>query len=537
MFKNSVTAAIQAAWLGSCIAASRDFHRAAKLPLALTQSQVLGEILGISINSDFGRRNGLAKVRTPADLQNCLPIREYEDFRPEIEKIASGEANVLTSEPVKLFELTSGSDSASKFIPYTSSLQESFNRALHPWLIDLYRNNKGLWGGPAYWVITPKVSAVTETSGGIKVGFAADSEYFGSWGKALVELLMAVPAEIAKIRDIGEWKYQTLLNLLATPELRLISLWNPSFINSLFSPLIEFSSRLAQDLEIRSGRKRAKQFSRALEAFANNDKASFSKILWPRLGLISAWSEAEARVSANELQKIFAHARFQTKGILATEAAITIPITSAPYPVLAARSAFFEFMKPDSDKVFLAHELETQQVYSLIITTFGGLFRYRLRDLVKLEGFYHNFPCFSFTGKEDMVSDLCGEKLNANHIKQIFNEILPDATASFMAPARNESGFSPCYELFVSRQLSYPGLEKEFEKLLRENFHYNWCVENGQLLPLRLKICCDTESELMQLRLERLAELKTSFSTAKTNCLNRLDGWSEWFSARSGLDH
>ena len=72
-----------------------------------------------------------------------------------IDRIGRGEANVLTAEPVRMFELSSGSTSASKMIPYTATLKAEFQRAIAPWIFDLYARHASLRGGPSYWSITP----------------------------------------------------------------------------------------------------------------------------------------------------------------------------------------------------------------------------------------------------------------------------------------------------------------------------------------------------------------------------------------------
>ncbi|MEW6712913.1 MAG: GH3 auxin-responsive promoter family protein, partial [Candidatus Riflebacteria bacterium] len=208
-WKTLACSSVQAAWLATCATEATRFQKASKRPLAVLQQKVLHEILQKSHKSLFGRKHKLEADDTINDYQQKVPPSEYEDYAKYIDLIARGENDILTGERVLMFELTSGSTSATKLIPYTESLQSSFNRALHPWLIDLYLNNPGLWGGPAYWVITPRAESGRTTSGGIKIGFAADSEYFGKFGRHLVELLMAVPASAATIKDISQWKFET----------------------------------------------------------------------------------------------------------------------------------------------------------------------------------------------------------------------------------------------------------------------------------------------------------------------------------------
>lgn len=536
MLKEPAICAIQAAWLATCLTESLRFFKAAQRPLAFVQTNTLHEILSRSQNSLFGKKHGFSGIRNISDFQKQVPISSYENYQEYIQRIARGENRILTDEPVGMFEITSGSSSASKLIPYTEALQMSFNRALHPWLIDIYRSFPRLWGGTAYWVVTPKAHLGTTTEGGIKIGFADDSEYFGRWSRKFVEMLMAAPVELAKIAEISEWKYQTLLHLLADANLRLISLWNPTFLNALFSQIAGFQARLIDDLRQKAGQNRAAEIYDALAMFAQNDLKGFTSKAWPKLGFISAWTEAEANADAKSLATMFPQAFLQTKGILATECPVTIPVTSAIAPVLAVRSAFFEFIDVETGEIRLASQLATGKAYSLVVTTFGGLFRYRLCDLVEVAGYWKNLPCFKFLGKEGIISDLCGEKLNADHIKQIFASTIPRAHSTFIAPEKGAGNKPAGYVLYIGREHVEPGLSSKIEGMLRENFHYNWCIENGQLQALRIMpIDCNDET-LARLRLERQAETGGQFSTSKSGVLSRDYGWTAWFNGRLGRD-
>ncbi len=141
--------------------------------------------------------------------------------------------------------------------------------------------------------------------------------------------------------------------------------------------------------------------------------------LWPRLTLISCWTDAAAARGAVELQSMFPNVEIQSKGLLATEGCVTFPLVGRPAPVLAVGSHFFEFQEEgreneDADPFAgcrLAHELDRGGRYSVVLTTGGGLYRYRLNDSVEVVGFEHECPLLRFLGKTDRVSDLVGEKL------------------------------------------------------------------------------------------------------------------------------
>lgn len=540
---------VQSLWLATCIPEAIKFKKAAQRSVEVTQRKVLKEILTCTSNTSFAQKYKFDQIQGIASFQQAVPISNYDDLKEWIDSIADGEERVLTDDPVSMFELTSGSTAATKLIPYTPMLQQAFNRALHPWLLDLYSHTPGIWGGASYWVITPKTGSGKKTKGGIPVGFAADSEYFGRWGKYLVDTLMAVKAEVSGITDIDCWKYVTLLSLLRCENLRLISLWNPTFLSSLMKELERFAPELERDLA--TGNccmadnperfkadpmpRRAVQFAHALAELGNGRFDLFSRQMWPKLALISSWTDAEAKAGAQRLKKDFPQAVLQTKGLLATEGPVTIPIVGAPAPVLAVRSAFFEFIENSSEseeRIFLAHQLEEGKCYKVLMTTFGGLFRYRLNDIVWVKGFYKQLPCLEFMGKDAMFVDLCGEKLSAGHVKEIFSRFLGSSSTAFMAPERAVNDELPGYTVFVCNDemaLKENRLQEMIEAELKTNFHYNWCVEAGQLRPVKILLLEYSQERFQQIRLERLQQEGFKFSTAKAGVLTSLGNWTEWF--------
>ena len=76
-----------------------------------------------------------------------MPLRSYGDFDSYIQSIAGGENNVLTTEPVGLFEPSSESTAAAKLIPYTGALKAEFQRGIGPWLYSLHTSCPGLMRG------------------------------------------------------------------------------------------------------------------------------------------------------------------------------------------------------------------------------------------------------------------------------------------------------------------------------------------------------------------------------------------------------
>ena len=88
----------------------------------------------------------------------------------------------------------------------------------------------------------------------------------------------------------------------------------------------------------------------------------------------------------------------------------------------AITSHFLEFLDQDHGDQRLVSELHEGREYSVLLTTGGGLWRYKLGDRVRVTGFAKRSPILEFLEKEDCVSDLRGEKLNAAFMARIFTE-------------------------------------------------------------------------------------------------------------------
>lgn len=92
--------------------------RRAMVPVS-TQRAVLQQLIARGGATSFGREHRLREVRTHADLIQAIPLRDYEGFRPWIERIKQGEADVLwPGLPLYLCK-TSGTTSGAKYIPIT----------------------------------------------------------------------------------------------------------------------------------------------------------------------------------------------------------------------------------------------------------------------------------------------------------------------------------------------------------------------------------------------------------------------------------
>ena len=88
-----------------------------KYPVS-AQRNVLQHLVTQAQYTEFGRKYGFSKLFTVKDFKSKVPIQEYEDIKPYIERMMAGEENVLWNTPINWFAKSSGTTSdKSKYIP------------------------------------------------------------------------------------------------------------------------------------------------------------------------------------------------------------------------------------------------------------------------------------------------------------------------------------------------------------------------------------------------------------------------------------
>jgi hypothetical protein len=531
------SAAVHRAWLLTMRPAARAFGRAWRDPRA-AQRDLLTRLIERNRESAFGLEHRFASMASVDDFRAAVPVRTYDELLPWIDRAQRGEPRVLTSESIVVFEQTSGSSGAAKLIPYTPSLRAEFERALSPWLCDLYDSDSALMRGPAYWSVTPIARARTHTDGGIPIGFDDDTEYFGRVSAWFARRLLAVPREVARAAGIDDALFLTLRFLLEERSLTLLSVWNPTLLTVLCRTLEACGEELARDL--RAGTiTRTSALPRAarerVAARASRDTRQADRLtamlrrgairpleLWPALRVISCWTSAEASAVVDEVRRFFPGVAIQGKGLLATEAALTIPLRAYGGSVPAVTSHFLEFVPVDGAGVRLVHELERGREYVPIVTTGGGLWRYRIGDRVRVADLVDGVPVIEFVGREDGVCDLRGEKLSPAFVGGVLTTMALPGAFAMLAPGPDRDG----YLLFTDAARVD---EDQLDRLLRANPHYAYCRDLGQLCKARV-VHVGGDAHAQYLR--HCERLQRRASTAKLVALDRASGWAEAFVER-----
>jgi hypothetical protein len=505
--------------MASCYREAKSFAVQAK---HVRRAQVKVLLRTIRRNQDcwFGREYGFRHISSLEDFRKQVPLATYDEFEPAIDRICAGEKNVLTTEPVLLLEPTSGTSSREKLIPFTNSLRWEFQAGVRTWIYDLFRNRPAARRGKAYWSISPLAQTRRMTAGGLPIGFAEDTAYLGRWEQAIVRRTLAVPPEIALFSDVRASRLATLFFLLQSEDLSLISVWSPTFLIQLLSHLKEEFGTLCESIErgqTSFSESAGQPFDRRLfqpnpsrAAFlrnvfcASDDPSEWTSKIWSKLALVSCWADGASATYAAGLQQMLPQVDVQPKGLLATEAFVSLPLVGQIAPALAYRSHFFEFLPAgmgdaNQHDTLLADELQVGSQYEVVISTGGGLYRYRMFDQVEVVGQYCQVPLLQFLGRANATSDLVGEKITEAQASSAIHRALSECELypSFILllpmddpPAR--------YAVFLEFTNQEPSKDKlatlanRIDELLRTSASYRYARELGQLGMINILLAPST---------------------------------------------
>ncbi|MCW2972445.1 MAG: auxin-responsive-like protein, partial [Thermoleophilia bacterium] len=457
-----------------------------------------------------------------------LPIADFEAHRPWIDRVAAGEPDVLFPGAPRALEPTGGTSGVEKLVPITGALLAEFARATTPWVDDLLRSDPRLRGGRAYWAVSPPTRVPgSRTAGGVPIGLEHDSDYFPRVLARLIDATLGLPRATSQVRDLRASRYVTLLALLAMDDLALVSVWSPSFLTLLIDALDRDWTLLLDDLargtidptidvgppalreQLASaiGAHPARAHS-LVQRFGRDAPPTDVGQVWPRLAVVSCWTHAQAAHAVPALRVRLPHVRLQPKGLLATEGVTSVPWRAHADPVLAVASHLLEFLPLGADPLdgsgtLDAHELDAGQRYEVLLTTAGGLTRYRTFDVVEVTGHVAGSPTptVRFTGRADHASDLAGEKLTPDAVHDALvrararvaaatgedaGELRATGVAPFALLVPDLAAAPPAYVLVVDA-VDAPGagqLARTLDAELRLLHHYDLCRDLGQLGPV-----------------------------------------------------
>lgn len=318
------------------------------------QQKVFDQLMAKAQSTAFGRDHGFAEIKNYQDFKNRVPIRDYEQLRPYIDRVVKGEPNVLWPGKPAYFAKTSGTTSGVKYIPISKeSMPEHIKAARNALLTYIHET------GDASFVdgkmIFLQGSPELETKSGIATGRLSGI------------VAHHVPAYLQKNRMpthatncIADWEEKVEAIVAETQDLdmRLIS-GIPPWVQMYFD-------RLSADAGGKKIKDIFKNFSLFVYGGVNFEpyRARLEESIGKKIAGIETYPASEGFIAYQDSQ---------------TEKGLLLLVNSGIFYEFIPAGEYFN---ENPTRLSLA-EVELDTNYALILNTSAGLWGYSIGDTVK----------------------------------------------------------------------------------------------------------------------------------------------------------
>jgi hypothetical protein len=422
----------------------------------------LQQLIKQAAGTAFGKDHHFQNIHTYEDFKLNVPIRDYEDLRPYIDRITHGEADVMWPGKPAYLAKTSGTTSGVKYIPISKeSMPEHIKAARNALLCYIHETGKAdfvdgkmifLQGSP---VMSEKAGVATGRLSGI--------------------VAHHVPAYLQKNRlpsyqvnciDDWEQKVDAIVEETHNQDMRLIS-GIPPWCQMYFDRL-----------SIKAGGKKIKDIFPNFKLFVYGGvnyepyRARIEESIGFGIDTIETYPASEGFIAFQDSQK--------DKGLL----------------LLANSGIFYEFIPTDEffnenpTRLSLG-EVELNKNYALILNTNAGLWGYSLGDTIKFTSLKpHKIVV---TGRIKHYISAFGEHVIGEEVEHALMSVAKqegvDVVEFTVAPQVNPpEGGLPYHEWFVEFGKAPVNLESFAQKvdkaLQQKNIYYQDLITGNILRPL-----------------------------------------------------
>ena len=324
----------------------------AKNPIA-TQRNVFEDLIRQAKNTQFGIDHHFDHIKTVEDFSINVPVRDYEDLKPYIDKVVKGEENILWKGKPLYFAKTSGTTSGAKYIPLTKEsmpfhIEAARNAILH------YIHETGNVDFVDGKMIFLQGSPILKEKNGIKLGRLS-----GIVAHFVPKYLQKNRLPSWKTNCIEDWenKVNAIVEETFDQNMTVIS-GIPSWVQMYFEKLHQKGGK--------SVGKIFKNFNLFIYGGVNYEpyRAKFESLIGRKVDSIELFPASEGFFAYQDSQA--------AKGML----------------LLLNSGIFYEFIKSDdfyneNPRRLTIGEVELGVNYVLIISTNAGLWGYNIGDTIQ----------------------------------------------------------------------------------------------------------------------------------------------------------
>lgn len=428
-----------------------------------TQDATLSRIVSDAKATAFGVDHNFENISTYEQFKAAVPVRDYEDLKPYIDRLVAGEADVLWPGRPLYFSKTSGTTSGAKYIPIShESMGHHIDAARNALLLYIAESGNASFvdGKMIFLQGSPVLGNTKGTATGRLSGIVAHH----------------IPSYLQKNRlpsfetnSIEDWetKVDCIIDETLPERMTLIS-GIPSWVQHYFEKLLE-----------RTGKKEVREVFPDFNLFVYGGvnyepyRARFQRLIGKSVDSIETYPASEGFIAFQDQQN--------DKGLLLnTDAGI-----------------FFEFITADTffdqqPKRIRLHEVELGINYALVLSTNAGLWAYSIGDTVK---FVSKDPYkILVTGRIKHFTSAFGEHVIAEEVEGAMQRAMSECGGQVVeftvAPQLHPGEGLPYHEWLIAFA-EMPANLNRFVSVLDEsmqesNMYYADLIKGKILQPLRI---------------------------------------------------
>nr|AGH61310.1 indole-3-acetic acid amido synthetase [Morus alba var. multicaulis] len=463
------------------------------------QKRVLAEILSSNANVEYLKRHGLNGHTDRDTFKKVIPVITYEDIQPDIKRIANGDTSqILCSKPISEFLTSSGTSGGERKLMPTIEEEMGRRSLLYSLLMPVMSQFvPGLEKGKGMYFLFIKSEA--KTPGGLVARPVLTAYYKSSHFRNRPYdpyTNYTSPNEAILCPDSYQSMYSQLLcGLCQNKEvLRVGAVFASGFIRAI--RFLEKHWRVLcndvrtgnlnpqiTDPAVRDAVGKILQPDPKLADFIESEcsKESWQGIitrLWPNTKYVDV-------IVTGTMSQYIPTLDYYSNGLplvctmyASSECYFGVNLNPLYEPcevsyTLIPTMAYFEFLpvnrsnnsingvtnnsKEHLELVNLA-DVKLGQEYELVVTTYAGLYRYRVGDVLRVAGFKNKAPQFSFICRKNVVLSIDADKTDEvelqNAVKNAVNHLVPfDANVSEYTSYANTTTIPGHYVLYWEMSL------------------------------------------------------------------------------------
>ena len=418
-----------------------EFQKMAEEPMTYNE-ELLMKILKDNRNTEYGKKYGFADICSVEDFQKKVPVTTYDDYADYIlRETEKGETHLLSAYDIVHYNKTSGTMGNPKRIPMSAEAVRIFQRYNNQYMSTLLADKLGMdWIDGKQMSLTESAAYVDTLKNGVSYGALSVKMVLNF--RQYLPMLYTSPDEATfpeqstntrylharfglmdkDVTNVGTAFLSFYLELL-----RYIEREWELLVHDIEFGTIDESIKLRDDVRASLLTKIQPMPERAAELraiFEQGFEEPFVPKVWPKLRYVIGVGTGSFKAYSDKIrEKYTGDTICQYKnGLNASEGVFSVPFElDCDDSAFLPDSVFYEFLPLDAgddfSKIVTLESVEPGRDYELIVTNLSGFYRYRMRDAVRITGYYKKLPTMQFLYRIDQTVSIMGEKTTEEAIR------------------------------------------------------------------------------------------------------------------------